>query len=330
MDSNERRHSSFEEILNLGKQRLDELKTLCDRLMEHLSPADLLTLLFPPALGLDVLYGVLSKEPIEDDAFNPEYPEPELLDAALNLACWLSKYYFRTTVHDVERFPSDTPVLLVGNHNGGIMPLDALFAINEIREHLGKENVVHPLVHDFAYLAPRVAKSAKRMGILRAKRENAMDALRAGRHVLVYPGGDEDAFRTFQERNRVILAERHGFIQLAASAGVPIVPLVSAGLQESFLVLSKGRAIGQKLGLKKILRTEIFPIALSLPWGLAPAFAPFLPLPTSIEMCFGEPIRVDADPGDEEAMTAAYHEIVDTMQSMMDELTEGRTPVIGR
>jgi hypothetical protein len=47
-------------------------------------------------------------------------------------------------------------------------------------------------------------------------------------------------------------------------------------------------------------------------------------------MCFGEPIRVDADPGDEEAMTAAYHEIVDTMQSMMDELTEGRTPVIGR
>jgi len=210
------------------------------------------------------------------------------------------------------------------------MPLDALFAMNEIRNRGGKDIIVHPLIHDWAYLAPRVAKSARRMGILRARKENALAALRAGRNVLVYPGGDEDAFRTFSERNQVILAGRKGFIRLAVTAGVPIVPLVSVGLQESFLVLSKGRAIGQKLGLKKFFRTDIFPIALSVPWGLAPAFAPFLPLPTAIEMRFGEPIYVDGDPDDEDAMDAAYQTISGTMQSMMDELSEGRKPLIGR
>ncbi len=330
MASSERHQPLLEALLTLGKHRLDEFKQLLDRLLEHLSPADLLTLLFPPALGVDVLYGVLSKEPIADDGFNPEFPEPELYDATLNLARWLSRNYFRTTIHDTENLPKDTPVLLVGNHSGGLMPLDALFAINDIRSRVDPKAVVHPLVHDFAYLAPRVAKSARRMGILRAKRENALAAFEAGRHVLVYPGGDEDAFRTFKERNQIILAGRKGFIRLAVAAKVPIVPLVSVGLHESFLVLSKGRSIGQKLGLKKLLRTDIFPIALTLPWGLVPAFTPFLPLPTSIEMKFGEPIYLEGAPDDEDAMNSAYDQVAEVMQTLMDELSEGRTPIIGR
>jgi 1-acyl-sn-glycerol-3-phosphate acyltransferase len=330
MTSTVRHRPPLEALLSLGRERMDELKQLVDRLMKHLSPADLLTLLFPPALGLDVLYGLLSDEPAEDGGFNPEYPEPELLEAVLNLAAWLSKNYFRTTIYDVENIPRDTPVLLVGNHNGGLMSLDSLFIINEIRRHRNDATVVHPLVHDFAYVAPRVAKSAQRMGILRAKPEHALAAFKAGRHVLVYPGGDEDAFRTFRERNRVILAGRKGFLRLAATGGVPIVPLVSVGLQESFMVLSKGRGIGQRLGLKKLLRTDLFPIALSLPWGIGPAFAPFLPLPTAIDIRFGKPIEIRCAPDDEAALLAAYEEVSTAMQAMMDELTEGRTPIIGR
>lgn len=320
----------MEVLLGLGRQRLDEAKQLFDELMKHLSPADLLTLLFPPALGLDVLYGVMSNEPPQDGGFDPAYPEPELYEASLKMGEWLSKHYFRTTIHDVEKMPAEAPVLLVGNHSGGLMPWDALFAMNEIRNRSDKGVIVHPLVHDFAYIAPRIAKSAKRMGILRAKPEHALAAFEAGRNVLVYPGGDEEAFRTFKERNRVILAGRKGFVRLAAKAKVPIVPLVSAGLHESFMVLSKGRSIGQKLGLKKFLRTDIFPIALSFPWGLAPAYAPFLPLPTAIEMRFGDPIAADCDPDDNEAIEAVYHTVQETMQSMLDELAEGRKPVIGR
>jgi 1-acyl-sn-glycerol-3-phosphate acyltransferase len=318
------------QLMSVGKERLDELKALGDRLFVHLSPADLLTVLFPPALGLDVLYGKLSNEPPQPGGFDPGYPEPELMRAALDVARWFSKHYFRVKVHGVENMPSDTPVLLVGNHSGGLMPLDALFAINEIRDHQGEETVVHPLVHDFAYIAPRVARSARRMGILRADPSSAADALAAGRHVLVYPGGDEDAFRTFADRNRVVLAGRKGFIKLAMASGVPIVPLVSVGLHESFIVLSQGRGIAEKLGLRRFLRTDIFPISLCFPWGIVPAFAPFLPLPTAIEMRFEAPVYVNGDPDNTVAVDAAFENVERTMQSTMDELSKDRIPFVGR
>ena len=315
--------------MNLGKKSLEEFRVLGAKLLEHMSWKDLAAVLFPPAMGIDVLSGLMSDTPVEDNGFDPEYPEAALLDAVLDVSKWLSVNYFTTSILGTEHVPKDGPVLLAGNHSAGLMPLDALFAMNELRES-GMETPVHPLVHDFAYTAPRVAGSARRLGILRAKRENALAALRAGRHVLVYPGGDEDAFRTFSERKQVILAGRKGFIRLAMTAKVPIVPLVSVGLQESFIVLTKGRSIGRKLGIKKWLRTEIFPISLSLPWGLGPAFTPFLPLPCSIDMRFLPPVHVEGSPDDDAAVGAAYDRILNAMQDAMDEINRDRVPFFGR
>ena len=85
MASFERYQPLLEALLNVGKSRLDELKQLFDELLEHLSPADLLTLFFPPALGIDVLYGVLSREPVEDDGFKPEYPDARVSRSASSM-----------------------------------------------------------------------------------------------------------------------------------------------------------------------------------------------------------------------------------------------------
>lgn len=315
--------------MNLGKKSIEEFRELGRKLLVHMSPMDLAAVLFPPAMGLDVLTGLMSKEPLADEGFDPAYPEPALLDAVLDIARWLSVNYFTTEISRIENVPKDGPVLFAGNHSAGLMPLDALFAINSLRDY-GIQTPVHPLVHDFAYTAPRVGKCAKRLGILRARKENALAALQGGHHVLVYPGGDEDAFRTFSERNRVILAGRKGFIRLAMAAKVPIVPLISVGLQESFVVLSKGRAIGRKLGLKKWLRTEIFPLSFSLPWGFGPAFTPFLPLPCSIDMRFLTPIRVDGSPDDDTVVNEAFEHIQNAMQTAMDELNKDRVPFFGR
>ena len=318
------------ELMNLGKKSLEEFKALTQQLLMHMSPGDLAAVLFPPAMGVDVLQGVLSEQPIEDDGFNPEFPDAALMSAVLDMAHWLAKNYFKTSIQNAEVLKTDTPVLLVGNHSGGLMPLDALFAFDEIRSRVSPDVITHPLAHDFAYIAPRIRNSATRLGILRAKPQNALDALEAGHNVLVYPGGDEDAFRTFAERNQVVLAGRKGFIRLALQAKVPIVPLVSVGLQESFIVLTKGRQIGQKLGLKKWFRTEIFPLAFSLPWGLTTAFAPFLPLPTAIDMRFLAPIHLSGAPDDDHGVDCAYKHVESVMQTAMDELTAHRVPFFGR
>jgi 1-acyl-sn-glycerol-3-phosphate acyltransferase len=321
---------SLDKLTALGKERLGELKALADRLFEHMPPRDLATILFPPALGLDLLGGAISDTEIPDDTYDPAMPDRGMLDASLDLARWLSRHYFKTKIAGVENVPASGAALLVGNHSAGLMPLDALFAMNEIRDAHGPDRVVHALVHDFAYVSRVAARNARKMGILRAKRESALPAMADGRLVLVYPGGDQDAFRTFAERGRIVLAGRQGFVRLAMAAGVPIIPLVSVGLHESFMVLHKGEGLARALGLKKLFRTEVFPLGLSLPWGIAPAFFPFLPLPTSIEMRFCAPIAADGSPDDEAAVRAVYDRVEAAMQEAMDELNRNRIPLLGR
>lgn len=312
------------------REALEELRGVLDRLLREVPPRDALAILFPPALGWELLKGRTGAEPLPSGDFDPALPDPALMGPVLEFARWLSVHWFDVKVWDPGRVPAEGPVLLVGNHSAGLMPLDALFAIDAIQQLQGPERAVHPLVHDFAYQAPRMARHARRMGILRAGRENAAAVLADGRIVLVYPGGDRDAFRPFHDRNRIVLAGRTGFVELALEHRVPIVPLVSVGLHESLFVLTSGERLAKKLDLKRRLRTEVLPLALMFPWGLAPAAMPFLPLPTDIEMRFGEPIVVEGLPGDEAAVAEGYRRVDSAMQSMMDGLSAGRTPILGR
>jgi 1-acyl-sn-glycerol-3-phosphate acyltransferase len=321
---------SYQRLVELGKLRLGELKVLADRMFEYLPPTDLAAMLFPPALGMDLVRGVLSDEPIEDAGFSVDVPDRNLYTSVLDLSRWLSQHYFTTRIEGVENVPTQGAALIVGNHSAGLMPLDALFAMAQIREAQGPERFVHPLVHDFVYMGPRMAANSHRLGILRAAKENAASAFAAGRLVLVYPGGDKEAFRTFKERGKVVLGGRKGFVRLALTAGAPIVPLASVGLHESFIILAKGERLARALGLKKLLRTEVLPLALSFPWGLSPAFFPFLPLPTSIEMRFLEPILLDGDPQDPTAVEDGYARVESALQGAVDKLSEGRIPWFGR
>ncbi len=313
-----------------GKEARDELRRILAVLLREVPPRDALAILFPPALGYEMLKGRAGEEPLPSGDFDPALPDPTLFEPVLELARWLSVNWFHATVWDAERVPAEGPVLLVGNHSAGLMPIDALFAIDAIQRLQGPGRTVHPLVHDFAYQAPRMARHARRMGVLRAGRGNAAAAFSDGRIVLVYPGGDRDAFRPFTDRNRIVLAGRTGFVELALEHRVPIVPLVSVGLHESLFVLTGGERIAEKLDLKRRLRVEVLPLALMFPWGLAPVAMPFLPLPTDIEMRFGEPIEVGGEPGDEAAVAEGYHRVEAAMQAMMDELSAGRTPIFGR
>ncbi|MCK9461164.1 MAG: acyltransferase family protein [Proteobacteria bacterium] len=321
---------SYKRLVELGKLRFGELKLLADKLFEHMPPGDLAKILFPPALGLDLLRGALSEEPSEDKGFSIDLPDRGFYTAALDVAQWLSQHYFKTSVDGAEHVPAEGAALIVGNHSAGLMPLDAMFAMARVRERCGPERFVHPLVHDFAYVGPNIAVNARRLGILRATKENAAAAFAAGRLVLVYPGGDKEAFRTFMERDRVVLAGRKGFVRLALSAGVPILPLASVGLHESFIVLAKGERLARALGLKELLRTEVLPVGLSFPWGLAPSFFPFLPLPTSVEMRFLPPILLEGDPEDPAVVEDGYARVEAALQGAVDDLSKNRIPWFGR
>ena len=73
--------------------------------------------------------------------------------------------------------------------------------------------------------------------------------------------------RPWKERHQVKFAGRTGYIKLAMSAGVPIVPLVASGAQSTFYVISDNQWLAKTLRLDKMLRLKVLPLMLTFPWG---------------------------------------------------------------
>jgi len=242
--------------------------------------------------------------------------------------------YFRARTEGVENVPAQGPVLLVGNHNGGLVPTDGFLTWLAIHDHFGPSRAVFALTHDFLFEDPLLRKYALKLGMIRAGHDSARQAFAAGGVVLVYPGSDLDTYRTFRQRGKIVLAGRKGFIKLALRAGVPIVPVVSAGTHEQFIVLSRGDRLARALHAHEWGRTQVLPWALGLPWGFMPGFVPYIPLPAQTTVAFGKPIRWPDlgadDAGDPEVLERCYQEVEGTMQTMLDRLSVGRRFLLGQ
>ncbi|MBK8695828.1 MAG: hypothetical protein IPN17_27080 [Deltaproteobacteria bacterium] len=87
--------------------------------------------------------------------------------------------------------------------------------------------------------------------------------LRAGAKVLVFPGGDADSLRPWSARRELRFEGRQGYARLAMETGAPIVPVVTAGAHESFVVLRQGLGLARAVGVTKWLRFRSFPVTLA-------------------------------------------------------------------
>ena len=83
---------------------------------------------------------------------------------------------------------------------------------------------------------------------------------------------------------------RTGYARTAIEAGVPIVPMVSIGAQETQFFLSRGTALAYRLGLPRIRMDIAAGSASVLPFGLTVTFPPNFPLPSKIVMEVLEPV----------------------------------------
>jgi len=69
--------------------------------------------------------------------------------------------------------------------------------------------------------------------------------------VLVYPGGDLDAYRHFDRRHEIVLGRRTGFVRVAQRCRVPIVPIVAHGAHRSAYIFTEGAAIADAIRLRR-------------------------------------------------------------------------------
>jgi 1-acyl-sn-glycerol-3-phosphate acyltransferase len=256
--------------------------------------------------------------------------DPDYIRENLSLSWLLSSFWFRGEVRDMGRIPEQGPVLLVGNHSGGNLTPDSIVFTLAFYTYFGVERRFHALAHNLVLTSP-VGPFLKRFGTVAASHENARKALEADAAVLVYPGGDWEVHRPSWQSHRVDLAGRKGFIRLALDAGVPIVPIVSVGGQETALFLSHGERLARFLALDKLFRLKVLPVSIALPWVINVGdFLGHLPLPAKITVQVMDPIDLRERFGSEPDVDAAYTYVTGLMQDQLSALAaERRLPVLG-
>jgi 1-acyl-sn-glycerol-3-phosphate acyltransferase len=241
--------------------------------------------------------------------------------------------YFGAEVRGMDRVPP-SPVLLIGNHSGGIVTPDTSAVYAAWYRTRGFEDPLMGLAFDGIYGVPGWRELMRKIGQMPASMDNAQSALSEGHSVLLYPGGSYEVFRPWKDRNRIVFNGRKGFIRLALRAGVPIVPVVGHGGHETTIVLARGERLAKLLGLDKV-RMDGAPLLFQVPWGLSFPALPGVPLPAKITVQVCHPLDWSRfDPGDADdpaVLEQCYQEITSIMQSALDALArENPRPLLGR
>ena len=260
------------------------------------------------------------------DAWDPAY-----IRTTLPALRTMSKLYFRSEVHDLDNIPAEGPVLLVGNHSGGTLIADTFVFAEAFYHHFGPLRRFHQLAHDLVFRLPGARASLSRYGTVPASPENMRRALERDAALLVYPGGDHETYRPSWESSNIDFAGRQGFAKLAIELGLPIVPIVAIGGQETALFLGQGRDLARRLRLDSLLRLKVFPAQVAPPFGLTILDMPGrLPLPSKIVVRALPTIDLKKELGSSPDPDDAYEIVTGRMQDALSDLQAERIlPVVG-
>lgn len=227
--------------------------------------------------------------------------------------------YFDLRVEGFDAVPPP-PVMLVSNHSGGTLIPDVWGFGVAWYNHFGSERPLHILAHELLFAVPSAAHFFARAGVLRASRATAQRVLAEGRDLLAMPGGSLDVWRPWTERYKVHFGGRMGYARTALEAQVPIVPVAHAGAHDTLRVLSSGKGLARLLGLRRLARAEVWPIHLSLPWGLAVGPLPHLPLPARFRYRLGAPIEAPRGPITSDVVEAHDAQVRVAVQVLLEQL----------
>ncbi|HVY44615.1 MAG TPA: lysophospholipid acyltransferase family protein [Minicystis sp.] len=231
--------------------------------------------------------------------------DPSWAKYAIGIAAFFHRFYFRTEVRGIERVPTGR-VLLVSNHSGQI-PMDGLLLGAAMFLDADPPRIVRSMVEKWSQTLPFVAPLFSRVGQVVGVPENARRLLELDEAVLVFPEGVRGINKPFSQRYRLVDFGL-GFMRLALETGTPIVPVAVIGGEEQYISLGNAEKLGKMLGMPS------FPV---IPQVLLPGGQ--LPLPTKYRITFGEPLRFDGDPDDDDAVIEEkVLRVRGTIQSMLN------------
>lgn len=212
---------------------------------------------------------------------------------------YLYRHYLRVDARGIERVPNG-PVLLIANHAGNTFAWDGAMLATALLMEGEPPRIVRGMAEYFLPTIPFFNVFMQRCGSVVGTPENCVQLLEQGEAIMAFPEGERGFVKSYAKAYQL---QRFGlgFLRLALETGTPIVPVGIVGSEEQSPGIANLRWLGRLFGSPSFPVTATFPLL-----GLAG----FLPLPVKFHLHFGEPLRFDGDPGDEDAVIEEKVEVV--------------------
>jgi 1-acyl-sn-glycerol-3-phosphate acyltransferase len=202
------------------------------------------------------------------------------------------RYYHRAEILYAERLPTSGGAVIVSNH--GRLDFDIFMLTRLILRSRGR--LVRIMLDHLWFRLPLVRSIMSLSGAVDGTRENATEILMRGEMILSYPGGVREILNSRFGHEHIDWQGRTGFARVAITAGVPVIPVLSVGVNNGLVFLSSGRLWGKFL-YRKLLRlgpaydSYRDPLVMGLlPFPLPLSIAIHFPLPCKVRYIVGEPI----------------------------------------
>jgi hypothetical protein len=177
------------------------------------------------------------------------------------LAKWLwpsLKFIFRIDIMGQENLPT-SGAIVVANHNSGalIESHSLVFLFNE------RGIPALGLNHRALFKIPFVGGYFEKIGAIPATREATTEALKKDFPVLIFPGGNREAFRPLSEESKQGQNWSSGWSELAEAQQVPVVVVKFSGSHRINPIFFCSEILSKILILPWLLKVKYFPLSLA-------------------------------------------------------------------
>ncbi len=236
----------------------------------------------------------------------------------------LARFWFYPEFLGLWEMDLTKPALFVGNHTLFGMT-DAPLMIEHLNTQYGV--ALRGLGDRGHFQVPYWGDLLVRHGMVMGSPEVCSTLMKAGQHILVFPGGAREVMRRKGEAYNLIWKQRAGFARLAIEHGYDIIPFGSVGPDESYRILLDANDLlkhdwlrkgAEKIGLLEATRGGDFipPIAM----GLGPTL---IPRPQRYYFGFGQRISTEqlkGQHGDKDVVWKLREQVADAVKEQITRL----------